>query len=608
MGNKKRGNFTIEELVSIPTFFMPKLNYGKDKLAFYWNKTGRFELYLMDLESKDIEQITDGHLPKGIRAGYLWGRDDKTIYFTKDNDGDEKHNIHCIDVYTKETKQLTDNPDHMEIPNDTSPDGKWLLFNANPNKGQINLYRMDLETSKIEQLTDYELPAQGAQYSKDGSMFAYVASEEQNLQNRDIYIANADGSEKQRVVQLKVGSKDMFADWSSDGTFFIFTTDVNGINQVALYNRETEDVTFYGKGKHPEFAAKIINDETILAISNADASASPVLYNIKTKEKTELEFPKGIAVGTQLINDEEVIMTLNSPVSPSTFIRYNFTTQESTILLETDTGTVDKTLFVDAEYIKYPSTDDAMIPALVYKPRDFDPDKLYPALIIPHGGPTYHYNLTFSENIQYFADLGYVVMLPNVRGSDGYGAAFRDACIKDWGGPDHDDWIAGRKWMIDHASVDPKKVVVFGGSYGGYAALWCMGKSPDLWAAGVAFVPVSDLHAMYEESNEIFKFFLRLQMGDPVEDKELWIDRSPITHIQNFKAPLLIMHGVNDPRCPISQSRLVVEKLKNKGFEEGKDFEYVEFADEGHGSSGDIQGTIRTVKILDDFLYRKIES
>ena len=611
MGQKekrKRGNFNIEELASIPTFAVATLNYAKDTLAFYWNKTGRFELYTMKLDTKEITQVSDGELPKGIRAGYLWGRDDRTIYFTKDDDGDEKHDIYSIDIHTKEVTQLTKTKEAQDMPADVSPDGNWLVFNANRNHGQMNLYRMNLKTKAVKQLTDYANPAFGGTYSKDGSMLAYGTNEEENLVNADIYLIKPDGSEPRRVVQLKVGSQDSFADWSKDGSFFAFTTDVNGNNQVGIYHVKTEEIRLYGDGSQAESASKVIGNDKILAIANKNASLSPILYDVKTGEKTTLEFPPGISVGSELLNDDEIIMTINRPVSPSTLMRFNLKTQESDILLETDMGKVDKALFVDGEHIFYPSSDGKEIPGIVYKPRDFDPNKKYPAIIMPHGGPTAQYFLYFTPSVQYFTDLGYVVLHPNVRGSTGYGSKFRDACIKDWGGKDHEDWIAGRDWLIKHAAVDPDKVVIYGGSYGGYATLWAMGNSPDLWAAGVAWVPVSDLLSMYDLSMEHFKFMLRQQMGDPVKDKTLWKERSPLTHIQNMKAPLLLVHGKNDPRCPVSQSHIVVDKLKKHGFKEGEDFEYVEYADEGHGASGDMSGAIRSLKLLDDFLYRKIEN
>ena len=604
---RKRGNFIIEELSSIPTFYFAFLNHKKYKLAFYWNKSGRFELYTLDLHTKTINQITDGQLPKGLRAGYLWGRDDRCIYFTKDNDGDEKHNIHSIDIESKISTQLTNTPNVQDIPLDTSPDGQWLLFNANRNNGQLNMYRLQLQTVEIQQITKHKNPAGSGAYSKDGSLIAYVTNEEKNLVNQDIYIVKSDGTETKRVVQIKVGSRDNFVDWSDDGSFFTFTTDVKGVNQVATYNLKTEEITYYGEGKKSEISTKIIGNDRILAVSNINASVSPLLYNVRTGNRIELHFPQGRAYGSELINQDEVILTLNNPLSPSTIIRYNIDTEKSSVLLETDMRNIDSSKFVDAEHIFYPSTNNTMIPAIVYKPRNFDPNKMYPAIIIPHGGPTGQYFLDFAPNVQYFVDLDYVVMMPNVRGSTGYGSEFMDACIKDWGGKDHDDWIKGREWLVKHFSVNPEKVVVLGGSYGGYATLWCMSKSPDLWAAGVAMFPISDLHSLYEGSMEHFKFYFRQQMGDPIKNKELWIKRSPITHIHNIKSPLLLIHGKNDPRCPVSQSHIVVAKLKEHGFEEGVDFEYVEYDNEGHGSSGDISGKIRSLKLLDDFLYRKIE-
>ena len=604
---RKRGNFDIVELFSIPSFSMFKVNYKKDKLAFYWNKTGRFELYIMDLLTKAIRQITDGELPKGIREGFIWGRDDRTIYFTKDVDGNEQHDIYSIDIDSKQIKQLTNTPNAQDIPLDTSPDGVWLLFTANRNQGQMNLHRLHLKTGDVEQITYHKNPVFYGKYSKDGSMIAYDMNEEKNLLNTDVYVVAPDGSKMKRLVHLKTGSNERFADWSEDGSFLVFTTDVHGMHQVATYHFSSEETTYYGDGKRSEYAVKIIGNEKILAISSNNASKSPLIYEVKSGRKKTLHFPPGVASGSEMIGPNKVIMRINRPLSPSTLVVYHLETEEQEILLKTDMGHIDPSLFVDGEHIMYPSKDGTMIPAIVYKPRDFDKNKQYPGIIIPHGGPTYHYALVFDPLAQYWADLGYLVMMPNVRGSTGYGAAFRDACINDWGGKDYEDWIAGRTWLIEEDCVDPKKVVIFGASYGGYATLWCMGNAPDLWAAGAAWVPVSDLLDMYAQSSEVYKHFLLQQMGDPVKDKERWIARSPLTHIQNMKSPLLLVHGTNDPRCPVSQSHLVVEKLKKYGFKENEDFEYVEFGDEGHGSSGDVSGMIRSFKLLDDFLYRKVE-
>lgn len=607
---RDKGNFELETLASMPSFYFPTLSHNKDKLAFYWDKTGRNELYIMDLTTRKIEQISNGEIPKALRAGFIWSRDDTKILFAKDKDGDEQHNIHLIDLETKKVSMLTNTPDFQEYIVDSSPDGKWYSFVSNRN-GQMNVFRISIDGETVEQITAHENPAFGGKFSPDGKFLVYSTNEEKDLRNSDIYLAKTDGTHAERIIQVKVGSSDNFADWSKDERYIAFTTDASGIAQPAIYDLETKEIRFLGDGKHEQYAGKFSeNGKFMVGMQNIEGSISPVIFDLETGETKELDFPKGIAAGTQLKDDRYLFLTINTPTMPSQLIMFDLDTQKSEILLNTDTKGIDPSLFIEGEHIWYPSLDGTMIPAIIYKPRDFDPTYKYPAIVLPHGGPTGQYFMNFSMMAQYLADLGYVVLLPNVRGSTGYGVEFRDACLKDWGGKDHDDWVAGRQYIIDNYSVDPNRVAVFGGSYGGYATLVCLTKSPDLWAAGCAWVPVSHLKNMYEKSMPHFKYFLRMQMGDPVEDAELWEERSPLNFVENIKAPLLLVHGTNDPRCPVTESRNVRDRLLELGRKEGKDgdFEFVEYTDEGHGAMSDIQGRIRSMKLFTDFLKRRLSN
>jgi prolyl oligopeptidase PreP (S9A serine peptidase family) len=174
--------------------------------------------------------------------------------------------------------------------------------------------------------------------------------------------------------------------------------------------------------------------------------------------------------------------------------------------------------------------------------------------------------------------------------------------------------------VIERDWVDEDRVVVFGGSYGGYSAYWQMVQYPELYDAGIAWIGVSDLPDMYENTMPHFRTeLMEKYLGTPEDEPEIYEERSPTTHVENVSAPLLIAHGVNDRRVPVSQARLFREALEDAGYEEGGtpeesrgdgnavggDFEYEELGEEGHASS-DIDQKIRTFRILDDFLDRRI--
>ncbi|MEM7736760.1 MAG: hypothetical protein AAF267_13340 [Deinococcota bacterium] len=183
----------IENLASLPKFAMTVVSHEGDKLAFYWDKTGRFELYVMDLRSRDIQQITNGQAPKGLRSGFVWTRDDKHIIFGKDNDGDELNNLYILELATGNTTQLTDS-ESQEYAGEVHPDNTFMAVMSNKD-GQMNIYNYNFTDTSWQQLTDFGAPSYAGEWSKDGTWLALSSNESDNRKNRDAYIVKADGSE-----------------------------------------------------------------------------------------------------------------------------------------------------------------------------------------------------------------------------------------------------------------------------------------------------------------------------------------------------------------------------------------------------------------------------
>lgn len=600
------GSLDLENLLSIPLFFLFKLDHSKSKMSFYWDKTGRMELYLMDMETKKIEQVTNGELPKDIKSEYIWARDNETIVYVKDDTGSEKNDIYSFNTRTKEVLELSIDPEVQEYIADSSPDGDWYSF-MSLRAGQMNIFKMRKDGSEITQLTAHENPAGGGIFSPDGSVLAYGANEEGNVQNSDIYLVDEDGGKIERVVQINNGSKEFFSKWAPDGKSFAFFTDSDGYNRPGIYNMVNKSYKLLGDRAYNENPVAFSEDSSMLyCLVNDNASIYPSMYDLSTGERTVFNFPKGIAAGGEIDKLGNIVLSLNSPSKPTQVVFFNPGNENIETLLEPELGNLDPTLFVDNDYIRYPSSLDSQIPAMVFKPKDWSPDKKYPGVIWAHGGPTAQFFNIFMAQGQYYADKGYVVMYPNVRGSTGYGAEFRDCNIKDWGGKDLDDWVAGRQYLIDNYGVDPERVAITGGSYGGYATLISVGKRPELWKVGAAAVPISNLFTLHAEDLPHFKYYIKRQMGDPIKDKELWEERSPINYADKVTAKMMLLQGENDPRCPVSQSRDYIAALQEAGKIEGEDYEYVEIKGMGHGMFTDRVSRIRDAKTMSQFIMKHL--
>jgi dipeptidyl aminopeptidase/acylaminoacyl peptidase len=194
-----------------------------------------------------------------------------------------------------------------------------------------------------------------------------------------------------------------------------------------------------------------------------------------------------------------------------------------------------------------------------------DGDGPHPLMVFVHGGPYWLYDDHYMPEVQAYVDLGFMVAMPNYRGSTGYGRAWRDALTGDPGFTDVDDVTAGLRDLLSRSDVDPERVVVAGWSWGGYITLMELGRNPDLWTAGVAGIPVGDYVMAYKEEAPSLQAMDRALFGGTPEEKPDLYERSnPITYADNVDAPVLFVIGENDSRCPLGQALAYVDKLAER--------------------------------------------
>lgn len=233
--------------------------------------------------------------------------------------------------------------------------------------------------------------------------------------------------------------------------------------------------------------------------------------------------------------------------------------------------------------ITYPAKDGLSIPAYLTRPSAATTPQ--PTVIYVHGGPVARDHWEWDADVQLLANQGYVVLQPQFRGSSGFGKRFETAGYGQWGLAMQDDISAGVDYLIKQGITDPKRICIYGASYGGYAALWGLAKTPDLYRCGVSFAGVTDLQLMFDDNsdrtgNSVARESLRVQLGgDEKQNKDKFDQVSPLKHAAKITAPVLLAHGDEDRRVPIVHAK----KMKAALEQHKKSVEWVELEDEAHG-------------------------
>lgn len=594
----------LADIMHLPSVYFPTVSNNGNRLAFYWDISGSMELYVIDLPDGAPQQISKGNVPKSLRAGFIWSQDDTRIVFAKDVGGNEQHDLYSMDVKSGAVLQLTHTPNAQDYPVEFSPDDAWISMLSNRD-GQLSLYKIRSDGSQPVRLTEFANPVSGGLWSPDGTQLALSANESKDLRNSDIYVVSADGDSCRRLLRVNEGSQDRPVAWLPDGKRLAMTSDASGVNRPGILDLESGVATWLGIEGVDESAVSVSESGNQLAtLRNQDAAISVVIYDVDRETETILGAQTGLAIWPAFaLNDTLLVMAKASATRHRELLTVDLATLQEHALTPVNYGSIDTTAFVGSKHIRYNSSDGLSIPAVLSTPDHLHQDGKAPAVVMVHGGPTGQFFRGFDPFVQILVDRGYVVLQPNVRGSTGYGVEFRDMNLNDWGGGDLEDVAAGVEYLKSLGTVDPGRIAVFGGSYGGYMTFMAVVKKPDLWKAGIAWIGITDLHRLYEKSMEHFKYYLRTLMGDPVENADLWRDRSAIHFVDRVTAKLLILHGVNDPRCPVEQSRIFRDRMIELGYKEGADFEYIEFADVGHASS-DIGQKTETYQLIIDFLER----
>jgi dipeptidyl aminopeptidase/acylaminoacyl peptidase len=505
--------------------------------------------------------------------------DGKKVIFASDFGGDERPDLYLVDAQGGETFNLTSSTRAETSPR-FSPDGKRLAYLADPDQQFLfQLFVMDLATRKSHQLTSEPVNVHFPVWSPNGKLIAAARSGDD--QKGELLLVDSASGETRVVDPPFAGGYIKPQAFDALGrSLLCLAKNEKGFFQLYLVDVGSGQGKFIGDGQWDVDQAEYHPLAGILYLRNEGGLSA--LYRMKTPESEPeiLLKPRGRIEEFNLddAGDQVAYEWSDYSHAPDAWVLHlgNGLSEQVT---KSMSGGIKSESLARGEMISYPSSDGQTINALYLKPAAFRLGNPPPAVVVVHGGPDWQTYDDFNPERQALAEAGFAVLAPNFRGSTGFGKEFLEANQKDWGGADRQDIIDGVKFLAKRGELDPKRVGITGGSYGGYMTLISLAKNKGEWAAGVEAYGMPDLVQDYELSKERFADWYATQMGTPKTDEALFHDRSAVNFLDNIKAPLLIFQGANDTNVPKAESERVYNKLKAMG----RDAELVVYPDEGHG-------------------------
>ena len=423
-------------------------------------------------------------------------------------------------------------------------------------------------------------------WSHDGKWIAYTEEQAKGTDS-NIYLTEVAGGTKTLLTPHQGEQIYSANDFSPDGKNLLVTSNAdNGYENVGLLFIASKKVKWLTKDKWEINGGNFSPDgKEVLWKANVDGNTAISVHNLVTGKSTALPLPKGVnSLGgseSPFTKDgSRLLYYHNGPNAPDDAWVYTRATGKSQQVTHSLVAGIRSEDMVEPMLVHYPSRDGKWtISAFLYVPYNMPKNGQNAVIVYVHGGPTSQTMNSFSRFIQYAANQGYMVLAPNYRGSRGYGKEFQQANLGDMGGGDLQDVLAGVDWLKQTGYPDPKKFILMGGSYGGYLTMMGVTKAPEIWAAGVPIVPFVNWFTEIENEDPVLRESDLATMGDPKTNKALYEDRSPIFFIDKITAPLILLAGGNDPRCPKTEAMQVVDAVKKRG----GTAEYHVYENEGHG-------------------------
>lgn len=575
---------------------------NSERTAYQLSPDGQYISYMAPYEDRlnvFVRKVTDDDAA-AVRltsetersvAGYMWA-DNERLLFMKDTAGDENYQLYGVRRDGADLRAYTAFPGvRTSLIDDLEEQPSYVMIGMNKRNAEVfDPYRLNIETGELTLLAENPGNIQGWMTDHDGRLrvataivdgvntqILYRDTEEEPFRpvlttnfketvgfmefspdNKEVYAATNLGRDKTVLVRMNPATCEELE--------LLYENDRYDISSISYSRKRKRLLSVYCTG-HKEPIRYYFDREEEALRSRIKAHFPDERYGIADSDKAERFY----------------LVYVGGDRTRGSYYLYDAETDKAEKIADLAPW-IKKEEMNEMIPVTYTTSDGLLIEAYLTLPNGLKLEEAHrlPVVVNPHGGPWARDCWGYSSEVQFLSNRGYAVFQMNFRGSTGYGRRFLEASYKQWGLKMQDDISEGVQWLIDEGIADPKRVAIYGGSYGGYAVLAGLTLTPDLYACGIDYVGVSNLFTFMKTIPPYWRPMLEMmyeQVGNPETDAEQLAATSPALHADKIRVPLFIAQGANDPRVNKAESDQMVEALRQRGI----NVEYMVKDNEGHG-------------------------
>ncbi len=601
-----RPKYGFDRYSSVRIGFGPSFSPDGQHVSFVSDITGVPQVWILDLETSRIDQLS---LFSERVSSAVFSPGGDRLAFSMDPGGSEKHQIWIMDMKNLASRKLTVGDDWIRVFGGFSPTGDSVCYASNERDEKF----FDIYTNTVENghknlayhndATNYPLDW----VDKDRILFTKVNTNQDN----DLYLLWHETSETAHLTKHTGEATFEYAGHSKDmSTLYVMANKDREFLQPAAIDVGTGNLEYLVEEDWDATGGAVSHDNQRLAyFRNVDGAYRLHIYDLKEKKDTLVDglplgaFESPVVAGRSQMDwspdSKRLIFSFQGPKHNLNLWLYDVETQAVRQVTFAPCSSIPSSDLVEPEGLRFPSFDDLVIPVWAYRPVDGHGP--LPTVVYVHDGPESQESAKFNVVLQYLVNRGFLFLTPNVRGSSGYGkkGVHLDDVEKRLDSVRDLEYLV--KWAIGKGLAKTDRIGIVGGSYGGFMVLSALTEYPDLWAAGVDIVGIANFETFLENTARWRQRLRETEYGSLEKNKDLFKRISPIHRVENILAPLLVIHGANDPRVPVGEAEQMVERLRKLG----RQVEFLRFEDEGHGIAK-IPNRVKAYTAMGDFLERTL--